>query len=132
MQRQSPIEQSELKAVIGARFSLAKRELNQQLAVLDRELRRDRAREHADKPVGDKPGIIVNDRQRSELIEESSAVLTAANAARIDEAKGAVPVGLPLIFVRGGRVVGLLRDKEGEAPRLNDLNATEMYGLLVR
>jgi DNA primase catalytic core len=132
MRQQSPIEQSELKAVIGARFSLAKRELNQQLVALERDVRRDRAREHADKPVGDKPGIVVNDRQRSELIEESSGVLTAANAARIDEAKGAVPVGLPLLFVRGGRVVGLLRDKEGEAPKLNDLNATEMYGLLVR
>jgi DNA primase catalytic core len=132
MRRQSPIEQSELKAAIGARFSIAKRELNQQLAVLEREMRRERLREDDGKPVGDRPAIVVNDRQRSELIEESSGVLTAANAARIDEANGCVPVGLPLLFVRGGRVVGLLRDKDGEAPKLNDLNATEMYGLLVR
>ncbi len=132
MRRQSPIEQSELKAVIGARFSIAKRELSQQLALLERDLRSERLRDTIDKPVANKPGIVVNDRQRSELIEESSAVLTAANTARIDEAKGVVPAGLPLLFVRGGRVVGLLRDKAGEAPRLNDLNATEMYGLLVR
>lgn len=132
MQRQSHVERSELKAVIGARFSLAKREMNQQLAVLERDLRRERFRDADEKPTGDKPGIVVNDRQRSELIEESSGVLTTTNAARIEEAKGSVPVGLPLLFVRAGRVVGLLRDKDGEAPKLNDLSATEMYGLLVR
>lgn len=132
MRRQSPVEQGELKAVIGARFSLAKREMNQQLTALDRELRRDRMREDDGKPMGDRPGVVVNDRQRSELIDESGRMLTATNAARIDEAKGSVPVGLPLLFVRGGRVVGLLRDKDGAAPKLNDLSATEMYGLLVR
>jgi len=118
----SPLERAELVAAISTRFDQRREDVESTLSR---------------PPAGTSdgcalPSIVTTGKQQSELIVEATQALTAQNAARIAAADGVVPGAgaMPLLFARGGRVVGLQR--ECELPRITPLNDTAMFGVLVR
>ena len=128
----APIEQSLLLASIAERFQLPKRPLAKEFKLFMAATARVARPVEEEAPPSGLPSILTNDRQRSGLIAEVTEVLMGANSLRVREMAGQVPApsDMPPLFLRGGKVVGLIGDRE--QPRLQELSEVGMYGLLLR
>ncbi|TNF24088.1 MAG: hypothetical protein EP329_25880 [Deltaproteobacteria bacterium] len=130
LERCSAIRTGAVLDAITQRFGIKKRALNASLKAV-RGQSRGQATPAPSAP-GQRPKIVVGDRQLREVLNETRDVLTAANARRIDAAASAPfeNVAAPL-FVHGRSLVRLDRPTDGAATVVA-VTEDAMHGVLAR
>ncbi|MBN2192823.1 MAG: hypothetical protein JW751_08385 [Polyangiaceae bacterium] len=128
--RLSPIQQSDYRALIAARFGIGVGPVGERLRQIAKERKRNEAKARAD--GSERPSIMLGGRQLREVIAEAGAVVAEANERLVAEAsQRPIPSNdaAPL-FVRGGRLVRV--DTSKGSPAVAELDEVEVYGLLAR
>jgi len=128
--RLSPIQQSDYRVLIAARFGIGAGPVGERLRQIAKEQKRSEAKARAD--GSERPSIMQGGRQLREVIAEAGAVVAEANERLVTEAsQRPIPSSdaAPL-FVRGGRLVRI--DTSKGSPAVAELDEVEVYGLLAR